>query len=813
MSVISEHLRKLLEQKETPLWGGYVNMLKNMEAAFMSPEHWILEFLQNAEDARAKRFSIRIGSDFIWILNDENEFIDENFYAICDVNSRKRPSAGFFGYLGIGFKSIFRITNRVNIHSGIFHFRFDEEYWDESRRHHVPIHEWPWEILPIETEPADLPEGYITGFYIPLQNDTGQGLLKKITDYLTGEDFPKEAVLQLKNIKTIEVQTLQSSFTINKEIEQSETLAIGTKDVVRIKKQLVGSPTTEEDRYLIFSRTIDVPTDISKDHNTARVRRSDVTEREVGVVFGLDEENVLKPLEGKFAFVCSFMPVKGEQTGLPFGISGDFIPHYGRQIINYEAVWNHWICTEIVKLFSDAVDMLLPIPKWADFPADILDEVQSDSGNDFWDKEVREPIRKLLELKPLYDGNRPEEVIIVNPDINPTVKKHLEKVTGKRVLSQKKDKRPRSPKTKVEVIPGVYELLQHRLEVVESLKEQPRELSALYRELEDVKSSYFLGGREGRNGEKPLSSIHFVLAEDNKFYPPNKIMVIGTDLAGIPGFLTPIVPKNKKLLHPVIAKDAEAVKQLERCDLAVIDGESLIWHVKDLLENIEGRDDCPDSWKYPLDVIEATLFLVSKGEAPDLRLIAQDEIFHDPKNLFFPNGPLNWLPLWDANLLPELQPVHEQYFDKKLLDKYGLHSEDVWHYLRQSKVRGFTASEDKDLIRLAAESFAKKRLEGKEHKIEKVSGRTKLGYDLKCVGHCSKVFEVKGMVEPGDLDLEPDEWRIAQDKKEDAVLVCVYNLPNMPEKIGYKEIPDFGRKGICVPVEKAKVLRDAWMKV
>lgn len=811
MRIISQHLHNLIEErKRSLLAGGYVNMMKIMESAFMSPEHWILEFLQNAEDAGAERFSIRIGSDFIWILNNGKEFTDENFYAICDVNSRKRPSAGFFGYLGIGFKSIFRITNRIDIHSGNFHFRFDEEYWDESRRNHVPIQEWPWEILPIEAEVTDLPQGYITGFYIPLKNNMGQGLLNEIADYLTGEDFPKEAVLQLKNIRTIEVQTLQSSLTIIKEIEQSESFSAGNKDIVRIKKQIEGSPYPEEDRYLIFNRTIAVPIDVRKDFNTARVRRSDVKEREIGVVFGLDEESVLKPLKGKFAFVCSFMPVKGEQTGLPFGISGDFIPHYGRQIINYEAVWNHWICTEIVKLFSDAVDMLLPIPKWADFPADILDEVQSDSGNDFWDKEVREPIKELLERKPIYDGNRPEEVIIVNPDINPTVKKHLEKVTGKTVLSQKKEKRPRNPKSKVEVIPGVYELLQRRLEVVESLKGQPRELSALYRELEDLKS-YYLGGRDGRSGDRPLSLIHFVLAEDNKFYPPNRMMVIGTDLAGIPGFLTPLVPKNKKLLHPAIAKDAEAVKQLERCDLAVIDGESLIRHVKDHLESIEGRDDCPESWKYPLDVIEATLFLVSKGEAPDLRLIAQDETFHDPKNLFFPNGPLNWLPLWDANLLPGLQPVHEQYFDKKVMGRYGLNSEHVWHYFQQAGVRGFKADKDKDLIRLAAESIAKERLEKKGHKIEKVSGRTELGYDLKCIGHCNKVFEVKGMIEPGDLDLQPSEWSIAQDKKEDAVLVCVYNLPNLPEKVGYKEIPDFGK--ICVPVEKAKVPRDAWMKV
>lgn len=108
MSIVSEHLQNLLRQTDgNILWGGYVNMLKQLISDFESPKHWVLEFLQNAEDADATRISIRLAKDSLWILNDGNTFSNEDFYTICDVKSRKLPSLGFRGYIGIGFKSIF----------------------------------------------------------------------------------------------------------------------------------------------------------------------------------------------------------------------------------------------------------------------------------------------------------------------------------------------------------------------------------------------------------------------------------------------------------------------------------------------------------------------------------------------------------------------------------------------------------------------------------------------------------------------------------------------------------------------------------
>lgn len=122
MSRISQHLEQLLKQANKPLWGGYVNMLKTLVSMFQSPKHWILEFLQNAEDASSSRFAIHLSDTSIWVLNDGNVFEESDFHTICDVNSQKLPSLGLRGYIGIGFKSIFRITDKIEIHSGEFNF-------------------------------------------------------------------------------------------------------------------------------------------------------------------------------------------------------------------------------------------------------------------------------------------------------------------------------------------------------------------------------------------------------------------------------------------------------------------------------------------------------------------------------------------------------------------------------------------------------------------------------------------------------------------------------------------------------------------
>nr|GEU73490.1 hypothetical protein [Tanacetum cinerariifolium] len=59
----------------------------------------------------------------IIVLNNEQGFSAENIRALCDVgnSTKKKASSGYIGKKGIGFKSVFRVTDALEIHSNGFH--------------------------------------------------------------------------------------------------------------------------------------------------------------------------------------------------------------------------------------------------------------------------------------------------------------------------------------------------------------------------------------------------------------------------------------------------------------------------------------------------------------------------------------------------------------------------------------------------------------------------------------------------------------------------------------------------------------------
>ena len=103
--------------------------------------HFVLELIQNADDneyhphllsgrdARGEVPSLKfvINSGTIVVLNNEVGFSEKNIRAICDVGKSTKGAhrSGYIGQKGIGFKSVFRVTDKPEIHSNGFHIGFD----------------------------------------------------------------------------------------------------------------------------------------------------------------------------------------------------------------------------------------------------------------------------------------------------------------------------------------------------------------------------------------------------------------------------------------------------------------------------------------------------------------------------------------------------------------------------------------------------------------------------------------------------------------------------------------------------------------
>ena len=103
--------------------------------------HFVLELIQNADDndypphlsvgtssaEAVPTLKFILTPECVVVLNNEAGFTEKNIRAICDVGkSTKDPHrSGYIGQKGIGFKSVFRITDVPEIHSNNFHVKFD----------------------------------------------------------------------------------------------------------------------------------------------------------------------------------------------------------------------------------------------------------------------------------------------------------------------------------------------------------------------------------------------------------------------------------------------------------------------------------------------------------------------------------------------------------------------------------------------------------------------------------------------------------------------------------------------------------------
>ena len=101
--------------------------------------HFVLELIQNADDNSygngGRGFSnvtppslkFVVGERAILVLNNELGFTESNVRAICDVGRSTKGAhrAGYIGKKGIGFKSVFRVTDTPAIHSNGYHIQFD----------------------------------------------------------------------------------------------------------------------------------------------------------------------------------------------------------------------------------------------------------------------------------------------------------------------------------------------------------------------------------------------------------------------------------------------------------------------------------------------------------------------------------------------------------------------------------------------------------------------------------------------------------------------------------------------------------------
>ncbi|MEX1364802.1 MAG: hypothetical protein AB1Z98_16870, partial [Nannocystaceae bacterium] len=280
---------------------------------YTDPGHFLVELLQNAEDAGARCFRLRLSPRRIIVWHDGKPFDTRDVVGVTSIGqtTKRKQQIGFFG---VGFKSVYEVTDRPRIYSDPYRF----EIADVS----IP--------KPLSGRPADVPaEG--TVLVLPLRDPTDP------------ERSPAALFAKARDLDAIVLFTLRSIDVIDLELEDEQgrvtrhavhELAPDDRGISRIRQQPQGwvRGYAVHDAEHVYGGGARAP------------GRADRTRVMVGI--RVDEHGVPQPLEPDTPTVYSYLPTE-EHSGLRVFVQGHFDVPVDRERITQESRWNEWILGKV----------------------------------------------------------------------------------------------------------------------------------------------------------------------------------------------------------------------------------------------------------------------------------------------------------------------------------------------------------------------------------------------------------------------------------------------------------------------------------
>ena len=309
--------------------------LKNLAEELNAKEtHFILELLQNAEDntygdgvepelcisVEANDPTETPESDgCLCLLNNEVGFQHEQVLSLCSVGqSTKKKALGYIGEKGIGFKSVFRISERPHIFSNGYQFRFQKPQDLDDLGYIVP--HW------VDFAPGIVRSGF-TAILLPLVTGKRGSITEKLLD------IPPETILFLTKLRRLTIGN--------------------THSVARDKSTGLVTLSSDAQASLYFV------------HREMQQRRPGLCEeKRVGVI----EREVTIALPLKTGRRCTgrifaFLPTELD-TGLPFLVNADFVLSASRESVLVDRPWNQWLRDCIAPTFAKTFLSLVKDPTW-----------------------------------------------------------------------------------------------------------------------------------------------------------------------------------------------------------------------------------------------------------------------------------------------------------------------------------------------------------------------------------------------------------------------------------------------------------------
>ncbi len=338
------------------------------------PSHFVYEILQNAEDEGAHNVAFELYEDKLVINHNGKDFDFKDVAAITGIaiSTKSRDDLNLIGKFGIGFKSVFAITNSPIIYSGKFHFEI-QEY-----------------VLPriIPPPPTAI---FKTQIILPFNHikNTPDKVFELISKKLQSLGYP--ILLFLRNINQIK-------WRISNGIE-----GLLTKESKQISEQVrrisfVQEKKTEE--WLIFDKNVSSLQTVPTKQKSVKI--------EIAYQLGKDEYGIETIVPSDFTKLYVFFPTD-KATNLNFYIQGPFRTTPARDNIPLENPLNQMLIKEIGTLVAESIQKvkdlgLLNVKFLQTLPIEKKLFAQGDKPFIFIYEKVREEFFKNIEILPTLEG-------------------------------------------------------------------------------------------------------------------------------------------------------------------------------------------------------------------------------------------------------------------------------------------------------------------------------------------------------------------------------------------------------------------------
>lgn len=298
---------------------------------YSKKSHFVLELVQNADDNHyaigvIPHLLVEVTPARLVVVNNEEGFTEANVKAICSVgeSSKSKQKSGYIGEKGIGFKSVFIVSDAPEIHSNGFHFRFDRTVEGNLLGYVVPY----WH------EPS-----------VNLQPDSTTIILPAAKNHEFGPDtlVDLDARLLLFLNKLRRLTLVHNGQRINYGRVDKAELSI----LSAVQESDDGDPRSDEMRYVRVDNTFTIGNELT-DEKRPGINRSTVV-----LAFPVDAAGAAKPEPTSHVF--AFLPIR--PMGFKFSVQADFILSSSREEILTDRPWNQFLRARIPEVFVDAVDV------------------------------------------------------------------------------------------------------------------------------------------------------------------------------------------------------------------------------------------------------------------------------------------------------------------------------------------------------------------------------------------------------------------------------------------------------------------------